>query len=287
MAVDSLGARIASIVHVASGREFLLRTPWADEELAHATASADSSFEWHRRYAGGWHTLIPHAGDAVRIDGVEHPFHGEAAWRRWRVVEQSAAELRVEVSLRTAPLLLSRRIRVTDDGVRVLQRVRNTSREPVAFSWTEHPALSETVIGPRARMSLDGAPVDVAFPHADASGSAFAELPVPGRGDVAIRNPDTGAAVRLRWDAAALPFLYVWQEHRTPGFPWWGAVDTIGIEPASRPYDGAEDELGPLVVEGSGELSLEFALDVEVDVDVGAQDDVEAGTEAEVAEPPR
>lgn len=263
--VDPVGARIASLVHTPTGREFLLRTPWADEDLAHAPSSADTSYEWHRRYAGGWHTLVPHAGDAVRIEGVEHPFHGEAAWRRWLVIDAAPDELRLEVRLRTVPLVVTRRIRVAEEGVRVVQTVSNASSGAVAFSWTEHPALSDVVIGPRTRMSLDGIPVDVSFPHPEARRSAFAELRVGGGGEVSIRNPDTGARARLRWDAAALPYLYVWQEHRTPGFPWWGAVDTIGIEPASRPYDGAAEGLGPLVVPGRGELTLAFELDVDVD----------------------
>jgi galactose mutarotase-like enzyme len=274
LTVDPIGARIASIVDLHSDVDLLLHTPWEQEHWARAYSASNSSVEWHRRYQGGWHTLIPHAGDPRTIDGVEHPFHGEAAWRAWRTVELSATVCALEIVLRTVPLRVTRRITVSDAGVVVSQRVENLSGAAVEFSWTEHPAFGAAVIGPRTSVRVAGRPVKTHFPEDGEAYSGFQTVLARNRDDPAgtgvaeIRSPDTGRLVRLRWDAEVLPYLYLWQEHGgNQGFPWWGQVNTIGLEPASRLYlpgEGDRRSLGPLRVDGDGTLTSWIALDLEM-----------------------
>jgi len=251
--------------HVATGTELLLRTPWADEEWSGASAAASSNEEWHRRYAGGWHTLVPHAGDARTAGGVEHPFHGEAAWRRWRVVEQEAASCTLEVMLRTVPFTVRRRVRSTATGVDVRQTVTNLAARDVAFSWTEHPAFGAALIGPRSTLTIGGDPIETAFPADGEPHGAFQTVRAKGRGDVELRNDDAGTSAVLRWDPELFGYLHVWQEHRhTTGFPWWGLADAVALEPASRPYEADGGPLGPLVLSGGDSLSATFELDLTV-----------------------
>jgi hypothetical protein len=268
-AVDPVGARVASIVHAATGTEFLLRTPWGDEDWSGAHPLSGSDQEWHRRYAGGWHTLVPHAGDARAVDGVEHPFHGEAAWRRWRAVEASASSCTFEVVLRTAPLTVRRRVEATGTGLAVRQTVANHSGRETAFSWTEHPAFGSALIGPDTTVRIGDDPVAAVFPPGGGSHAGFQTVRAKGRGTAAIANPAKGTGAVLRWDPELLPYLYVWQEHRkTPGFPWWGVADTVALEPASRPYEsdgGPLGPLGPLVLAGAAALTAAFELDLTCD----------------------
>lgn len=259
--VDRVGARVASVRHVATGTEFLLRTPWADEDWSGAYPAGSSNVEWHRRYAGGWHTLVPHGGDARTLDGVEHPFHGEAAWRRWRVVEQDDRSCSLEVLLRTVPFAVRRTVRATGSGVEVRQTVTNLADRDHAFSWTEHPAFGSALVGPRTTVSIAGDPVEAVFPGPGESTSGFQTVRAKGRGCVELRNPDAGTAAVLTWDPDLFPYLYVWQEHRdTVGFPWWGLADTIALEPASRPYEVDDGPLGPLVLMGGDSLTAGFDL---------------------------
>ncbi|THV29487.1 hypothetical protein [Glycomyces paridis] len=264
--VDPVGARIASIVHRPTGTEFLLRTPWQDEDWGGAYPSTRSNEEWHRRYPGGWHTLVPHAGDARTLDGVEHPFHGEAAWRRWRTVEHTTDSCTLEIALRTVPLTVRRSVTATATGLEVAQRATNHSGSATAFGWCEHPAFGPALIGPDTTVRLGDDPLPVRFPAAGASGSGFLDVPTKSRSSATIRNPANGTEATLHFDPDLFSHLHVWQEHRaTPGFPWWGAVDTVALEPASDPYESDGGPLGSLALPGHGSLAATFTLDLSIE----------------------
>jgi galactose mutarotase-like enzyme len=247
--IDPRGARIASIRMLEPDVELLMTTPWAGEDWDGSPGWANSSAEWHRRYPGGWHVLTPHAGDARIVDGIEHPFHGEAAWRLWRCVHATTTTCTWEVVLRTVPLVLRRTVRLTADGLEIVQEFENRSAHPVSFSWTEHPAFGESLISEATTVEVGDRMVPAAFPEKGAALSAFAEHEVHGVGRFRIHNPPTGLEVAMQWDASLLPHAVVWQEHAaSTGFPWWEQVNTFAVEPASRPYEPDAGSLGPLTV---------------------------------------
>lgn len=262
--VEPAGGRIASLVHTPTATEFLLRTPWAGERWEGTYPAHNSSAEWHRRYAGGWHTLIPHAGDEREVDRVGHPFHGEAAWRQWRVCDSDDSSVRLEVILRTVPLRVERTVRLTADALIVTQTLVNLSGRPVNVTWTEHPAFGPAVSGPDARIRVGDGAFDRELTGTGQHFSTFRSVPA-GPGVAEVVNAGSGAFARLRWDADLLPHLHVWQEHESEGgFPWWGTVSALALEPASRVYDAEDAALGPIVVPGSESLTSSFRLEVGV-----------------------
>jgi galactose mutarotase-like enzyme len=263
ISVDTRGARISSIRHTATNTELLLRTPWADEDLDGTFPSSRSSEQWHRQYAGGWDTLVPHFGAARTLDGVEHPYHGEAAWRVWRPSDQAEQHCELAVQLRTAPLALSRKIEVRDNQVLVTQTVRNLSSDPFSFTWAEHPAFGSALVDSSTVVQIGGKDVDLTFPAPGGSHKAFRCVDTLGVGNYSVTNRSSGLGVTMAWDATIFPFVYAWQEHRnSPQFPWWRMVDTFALEPASRPFEPPLDSLGPLVVEGLSEIETALTLSV-------------------------
>lgn len=243
VAVGDSGATITSVS--TAGSELLWRAPWADEDWTDECPAADSNAAWHARYPGGWHTLVPNAGDAVTVDGVAHPFHGEAAWRRWRLVARDEASCTHRIVLRTAPLVVRRRVEACSDGVLVTQEVTSYGADEVRFTWVEHPAFGPALVAPGARVTVGGRRLDVVVPGPDAS---YAGMAVAEAGAARIENPAGGLAAELSFDTAVFPVVQVWQEHRAGrGFPWWGAVDALAIEPSAAPYGsrGEGDPLGP------------------------------------------
>lgn len=263
VSVDTMGARVSSIVHTATETEFLLRTLWGNEDWTGASSSKNTNEEWHRRYPGGWHTLLPHTGDARSIAGVEHPFHGEAAWRRWRLIEEDGVSCILEVVLRTVPFVVQRRVQATDSGIEVRQQVTNHSNGVIAFSWTEHPAFSDALIGPCSTVTIGGDAIEAVFPSDGAIHGQFQTVPAMGRNKVELRNDEKGTAAVLCWDPELFPYLYIWQEHRkTLGFPWWGRMNTIALEPASRPYDSDTGVLGPLTLAPNSTLTASFSMEL-------------------------
>lgn len=265
--IAAAGAATLSLTDRVSGVEFLMRTPWADEDWSddHPSPSSSSSVSWHRRYPGGWHTLLPHAGEERELDGIAHPFHGEAAWRRWRIEEFGPSGCTLALVLRTVPLAISRSFEVGDETLTVVQTVRNYARHPVQITWTEHPTFGEALVSPATTVELDGRRLELDLPAAGESAGGFRTERSGARGTATIRNPATGARARLDWDPVLFPYAHVWQEHRTPGFPWWGTVSCIAIEPASREYWPEDESLGPVTVDGGRELTTRLTLRVGVD----------------------
>ncbi|WP_460631033.1 hypothetical protein [Leifsonia lichenia] len=263
--VGVAGAAVLSLTDVATETEYLLRTPWADEDWSDDHPSPSTSETWHRRYPGGWHTLLPHAGEDRELGGVTHPFHGEAAWRRWRVESADESSCTLGVLLRTVPLAVTRTVELVDGTLTVRQTVTNVSRGPVGITWTEHPVLGEVFVSPSTTVDLDGRRLDLVFPEGGSTGGGFRTEPSGSRGSAVVRNPATGAFALLDWDQDLFPFAHVWQEHGTEDYPWWGAVSGFAIEPATREYWPDGDALGPLIVEADADVTTRFTLQVGLD----------------------
>jgi hypothetical protein len=234
------------------GRELLLRTPWAG--LNDGPSMEDSSAEWHRRYRGGWHLLLPRPLGPAIVDGVPQPFHGEAAWRQWDLEQTTPLSCRARVLLRTVPLTIDRTVDVSARSVAVTTTVCNVGPAEVRFGWAEHPSFDAAVFD-GGRVDLDGADVAVVplgeFAFEDRAVSmGRARAVAPG-----------GLSVALQWDAALLGRAYVWQERRaTPGFPWYAAADALAIEPASQRHDHPYDELGTMTLAPAAAITSTVTL---------------------------
>lgn len=250
--VRAIGAAIASITLQPIGHpplEVLARTPWADAppEPWRLSASAD---EWHRTYPGGWHVLLPRALGPAVVDGVEQPFHGEAAWRRWHLVRESENRCTATVSLRTLPLRLERTyiLDETSGAVRLTleQRIVNLGSSDLRIGWVEHPAFTGDLFT-ESDVTLNGAPNPIG-PPGTSSFSDDESL----TGDLRIDHRPTGTRIELTWDPDLFPRTYLWQERRSSaGFPWHRQVDAVGIEPATQRHDIPSDMLGDLLL-GAG-----------------------------------
>lgn len=266
VAVTRAGGAISSIR--AHGVELLARTPWADEGLGaegDAWRMPSSSAEWHRRYPGGWHLLTPAAGDPSPEAAVEQPFHGEAAWRSWHVRAEGDAAIVAEVLLRTAPLRVTRTVTVSEGRVTVDTVLRNESDGDQHVVWVEHPALAGALFDDaEVTLGADGADAAerVAVQIVAAPGSRFDDLDAAS-GRVLIASTSAGLDLTLTWDAALLPRLFVWQERRgSAGFPWWGAADAVGLEPASDAYGTATLGSGSVTVAARGERRSRLAWEI-------------------------
>lgn len=259
--VSADGGAIASIE--AHGVELLARTPWADGFVDDAWSMSSSSAEWHRRYRGGWHLLTPAAGDPSPEAAVEQPFHGEAAWRRWDVRQDGGDSIRSEVLLRTAPLRVTRTITLAPGRVIVDTTLGNVGGVDQRIVWVEHPALSGALFDDaEVELAGTGSAAASRIGIVGAPGTRFDDLDA-GAGSVLVRSRSAGLDLRMTWDAELLPRLYVWQERRgSAGFPWWGAVDAVGLEPASDPYGTATLGSGSVTVPAGGETRMRVVWDI-------------------------
>ncbi|MEV0408849.1 aldose 1-epimerase [Actinoallomurus sp. NPDC050550] len=259
------GADIVSFVDVASGVDVLFRSPWGRRDPARLPSTGDSRLDWLARYPGGWQQLVPNAGAPRVVDGVLRGYHGEAAVVGWDVESADQSRTSLSVQLVTAPLHLTRSLRLEGASLHVSDTVRNTSPDPVPVMWVQHPAFGAPFINERstltsgARGILTDAdtpgnvlPPDIAAPFpatvgSDGSPLHLGELPGPGSGRAlfaaltdfdsgwfAINSPSAGFGIRVDWDATAMPYAWFWQEcNATSGFPWFRRAYVIAVEPAN------------------------------------------------------
>ncbi|RLP76921.1 hypothetical protein D9V32_04635 [Mycetocola tolaasinivorans] len=259
--VDPVGARLDSLVFSRGDREPVEVLFRREAEPDREEDAPGSNGQWHRRYLGGWHTLVPHSGDERVVDGIAQPFHGEAAWRTWEVLSVSPASVRLGLTLDSVPIRLEREFGITGSTLVITQRVNSLGVRPQPISWAEHPAFAPPLVGPGLTVTLGDTPLPLHIPAPPAAHGAFAAYATGGRGIAELDNPEAGLRATLTWDAELFPYAFVWQEHRlSQGSPWHGHTDVLALEPSVRPYDPEDERLGPLVIQLGETVETTFAL---------------------------
>lgn len=195
-----------------------------------------------------------------------------AAWD-YEIIETDgeAAEVRLSTRLRRSPFHIERTMRV-EAGKPVLlirERVTNQGREELEAMWGHHPAFGAPFLSGACRIDTNARTVhadDVitsglnpldpggvsTWPHGERDGVATDLSVVAGpddpphetmayltdfEGDHAwygITNTALGLGVGLVWPKVVFPYAWFWQEmHAGAGFPWYGEVYVMAIEPNS------------------------------------------------------
>lgn len=259
-----------------------------------AGGAADDAALFHDVYEGGWQTIFPSGGAPCTYRGAALGQHGEVSGLAWqhRIVTDSADEVAVEFTVHTRrlPYRLRRvlRLRAGQRTLHAAEEAVNTAPVAVDAMWGQHLAFGAPFLRPGARIRLPDNvevlphPVPVNPPHRRiAAGGRWPVVPSEGGGSVdlsVIPEPGaptemcyltgfrdgwyelvapSGAAVRVDWDATALPYLWLWQElGASVDYPWWGAAYVVGLEPfSSYPTNGlaAAVENGTALRFGPGE----------------------------------
>jgi galactose mutarotase-like enzyme len=227
------------------------------------------------QFAGGWQEVLPNAGPATVFKGAELGQHGEVALLPWdvRVVDDSAAAVSVEFSVETmrTPFRLMRKM-VLESGSPTLtfkETLTNLGEEDTHYAWGHHPALGPPFLEPGCRLELPECEVTQPV-YAEGLKRRFATgrtgrfpfLPAVGGSDArvdevqskesrtedvllfsgyadgrcAVRNLRTGISFVLSWDAKIFPYFWCWQVYGgSYGYPYYGRVYTVAIEPFNCP----------------------------------------------------
>jgi galactose mutarotase-like enzyme len=220
--------------------------------------------EFDRWYAGGWQTILPNGGDACRVGGVEHAFHGEAWARPFSVLERAPGRVGLEARLSSLPLEVRRLVELDPQrpALHLRQEVRNAGPEPVLMMWGEHPAFGPPLVSQGARLHLPECRVDVircdsrsrlrpasgvAWPLLeDGSGARVDASRIPGpeirahdlclarglaEGRYAIENPAVDLRVDVEFDHTLFPRLWIWQLYGDADDPPFRGGYCLAVEP--------------------------------------------------------
>jgi len=262
-----LGGKISSI---RVKDQELLQTPL----IYYAPRSKTMPFE--SSDASGWDECLP-AVTACKVQtahgAVEVPDHGDL----WRVPWQTLAKTENSLTMRgecfTLPLVLKRRLAVTETGHGYLIQsdytLTNTGSFEVPWLWSAHPGflaqVGDTLQLPQSIQSLriewtrhhrlDTSSGEAAWPLAALSDGAKTDLRVTpkqnsGVGDklfagplsasenwAVLERPSVGVRLRISFDAARTPYLGLWicQD----GFPECEGErqHCVALEPTTAPVD--------------------------------------------------
>ncbi|QHO70385.1 hypothetical protein BHD05_12710 [Marisediminicola antarctica] len=290
------GADILELTHAASGIDVFFSTPWrerADSIRAGAVApvGTDSTSIWMEQYRGGWQIICPNPGAPRVIGGAEVGFHGETSTAPWRVTSRSSANVALESELFTIPLRVRRSVALDGARITVSDELQNLSNQRLEFDYCSHPAFGGPILEGDVRLTTGAGrfhPDPETFGAAGPSGTPWptgdfgdrdpVDLSVLGRDAtnplvfgwlsdfadrwVQLSNHDLGIAARVTWDAAELPFTWLWEElNSTPTFPWFGRARTIAIEPSSTPTSGPQRTPG-IVLDAQQAISLSTSIEI-------------------------
>jgi galactose mutarotase-like enzyme len=252
------GAEILDLVDLLTGRQLLGRLPFGTEER-HAGVVDEAG--WIAGWRGGWQVCTPNPGNPARVGEEEHAFHGRASYEPWEVLSAGGAE--AVLRWRGQGLEIERSLQVAGDTLEISMTHRATGPR-VPYAALEHVALGLEILDPLLELELpaartielsdrDGpvrAPRDAPrWPRSQRLDGSVERLDrlalaTPTSRFACVQDLEDGWAVargrraglELRWDAAALPHVWVWYELRSLDGPFRGMAEIVALEPASVPH---------------------------------------------------
>ncbi len=289
--VPGKGGDLLSLVWLPRNLELLWQSPWGLRHRGSLPTGGDSVASLMEAYPGGWQTVFPNGGDPVVAHGVEWGMHGEAWLAGYDWTPTGPASIELVTRLVRSPFRLTRRITLLDDAIAISETVTNEGLEPLEVMWGHHPALGAPLLSGAAVLDISAVTLaadDVrTTPHGDLLPGGVGEWPyLPGRdgglidlsilpsendrldrfayatrlteGLATVTNRSLGIHVRLEWDAAALPYAWIWLEaHGSPGFPWYQGVYVLAVEPCTswpgQGLDACRQKTGTLLAVLPGE----------------------------------
>lgn len=290
--VPALGGKIASLVDLRSGREWLWRSQAPVEAPRYAAEFVP------RHDIGGFDECFPSHGPsffpAGPWAGTPVPDHGEVWALPWRVetfCDGSALEVRMTVHGVRFPYRLERVLMMTADApsLRLAYTATNHAPMPLPYLWNAHPVFQVQpglrVTLPLRELTLDGS-TEGRFGRAGATldwpeptdthgvGWDFSTLPAvdetlmleaharsPQLGYAALQDPALGCELRMQFDPSEVTHLGLMLNLGARGAPY-----TLALFPAiGAPGELATSyrhyrEYGELPANGRNAWQLELVL---------------------------
>lgn len=225
-----------------------------------------AAFEDH--YPGGWQSILPNAGGPASNLGATLAQHGESSIIPWEyAIHETTDEITVTLSthLTRYPFALEREIclREGDPTVYVSETITNEGNVPVHYSWLQHIALGEPLIGPAAEFDVEcgfvladpdhnhinrriepgtrfewpGGDGEIDLSHFPEPESEIFDLFILGdinNGQYSVRNSEIDLAVTVDYDSSFYEYLWYWGAFNGhDASPFYGRNYNVGLEPAT------------------------------------------------------
>ncbi len=229
------GAKIASFVRTASGREFLL----GNNASRGLPAALGDEYDATRSY--GFDECVPTVAPCVYPDppfrGALMPDHGDA-WSAPSTCEMlSESSARCVTLGRALPYRLSKTITLFGSSVHLEYHMENVGGAGFFYNWTAHPLLAPEE---GLRVELPTSLREPATAPFSMSSSGYAHMSFTRKlrrseGRVSAYWPSSGERIQFRFDTGRIPYVGIWVTQG--GWPG-NAVHpqySVAIEPTFAP----------------------------------------------------
>lgn len=254
------GADIFSVVYKPVDLELLARTHNFDETVRCTDFCNLKADSYDACYIGGWQSLIP----AVGKRGDEMLGGGESATLPWQYTVVENTQKRVSVVFSTqlpkAGLIVEKQVSLEAGSscLRVGEKVLNMKQDEIVFTWTQHPAFSERLLGEDTVFTIPECTVydyvrkletgdNTSSEHEYSPNrvvrqeevldlcrygvyagkeNLFYTLKHLSEGKVTIKSPAGDITVTLRWDTDTYPHAWFWAENSA-------RIRTVAFEPST------------------------------------------------------
>lgn len=171
--------------------------------------------------------------------------HGDSTLTQWQVVGQTPQA--VQLTALIGPMWrLERQVTARPGQLELHSRARNLSDRRQPFTWGQHIVFPycqvEAFRGEPAWTWPPDSPFAAAWPTQPRwapSAESASRLDIAAVNGASAFSLDlrTGWRVCIEWEAATYPYLWMWQEKRSPRHPWHGHGCFLGAEPMSCSND--------------------------------------------------
>lgn len=283
--VPQFGAKIASLFDKRSGHEWMLP---ATLRPVRPIPYGATFIEYDM---SGWDEMFP------TIDRCEYPVpgahqgavlpdHGEVWALDWQV-ESSSDALVLSIEGQCLPYTLRRTANLTADALRLDYEVQNKADEPLFYLWSAHPLFNAdtqtrlilpdnitemvNIIGGHPVLgdfgtrhafpeTASGLHLDQVAPPADHTFRKVFAPPEVVFNWAQLQQADTGAYMRMDWDAERLPYMGVWVDEGC-----YTVTACIAPEPMSGYHDSltkayANNRVSVLPIGGSHTWTITLTL---------------------------
>jgi galactose mutarotase-like enzyme len=258
--VPELGAKIISLKHLQTGREWLWHPPGGLTLFRNRPGD-----DFSKGTLVGVDECLPTIAPCL-WQGRALPDHGEVWTAAWSVDRVAWANgiLRTWTRLSLSPFQFERTIELQEDEIRLSYRLHNQSAAEESYLWAIHPLLSlqagdqlELPASTRALLNNDAwiDALDSDMPEGNCAKVFAAPL---SEGAAAINNEQTGDRLEFEWNAAENNTLGLWL---TRG-GWHGhhhlALEPTNGEPDALALAAAQNRCG--VIGASSSVSWRLSL---------------------------
>jgi len=229
-------------------------------------------------YPGGWQDVLPGAGADSTASGAGYGLHGETTTIPWEYEiedHDSMVAATLSVELTRYPFTVERRLELEEgaSSFRIDETVTNESGQELDYSWLQHIAFGQPLVGPDATLEvpcdsvlvgstetpadypaetvsewpfceLDGEQVDLReFPHPDEAVNNQVELTDFTEPRYTIRNPALDLGVTVGFSEDPFEYLWYWRNFgSSTGSPLFGRQYIAGLEPCTSVNSEGLDE---------------------------------------------